>query len=369
MAHSRLVSESLLAFYRVPGAVVTCVDDDQVRTLWCGKSDEGSGQAVVVGTRFQVASLSKIVTSWAAMRLVADGHIDLDEPVEPHLHRWKFPMSPYASDEITLRSLLTHTSGLPAGSSHVFLARDQVPSLVEALNGVGGPVSATPDNPAGRRFRYSNLGYTVVELLIEDLTGETFTDWTSKKILGPLGMVNSSFDRKWIADPATAAPHKRRGHPMPRGYSIQHAAGGLVTSGDDLAHLAQAMMTDGSGQRGGGVIPSALVEAMWQSPPAASELFGLRCGGYGAGQMWGELGRGVRFVGNQGSRPGWRSLFLCLPDERKAVAVLTNADSGLALTVHIALRWLHVHPRLRLHLHRMIDIRRIAMSLRLTPGS
>ena len=228
MANSRLVSESLLKLYRVPGAVVTCVDDDHVRTVWRGKADEGSGQDVVRGTRFQVASLSKIVTSWAAMRLVADGHIDLDEPVEPRLRRWKFPASLYVSDEITLRSLLTHTSGLPASSSNVFLDRDQLPTLVEALNGVGGSASATPENPVGHRFRYSNLGYAVIELLIEELTGETFTDWTSANVLAPLGMVNSSFDRKGVVDPETAAPHKRRGRPMPRGCSNQHAAGGLI---------------------------------------------------------------------------------------------------------------------------------------------
>ncbi len=316
------------------------------------------------GTRFQVASLSKIVTSWAAMRLVADGYIDLDGPVEPHLRRWKFPRSPYVAGEITLRSLLTHTSGLPASSSNVFLDGDQMPTLVEALNGVGGSVPATPQDPVGHRFRYSNLGYAVIELLIEELTGETFTDWTSENVLAPLGMVNSSFDRRWTGDPATAAPHKRRGHPMPRGHSNQHASGGLITSGDDLAHLAQAMMTDNSGRRGGGVIPSELVEAMWQSPPAASELLGLRYGGYGAGQVWGKLGNGAKFVGNQGSRPGWRSLFLCLPDERKALIVLTNANSGTALTAHVALRWLHGNANGPLHFHRMIDVKRVAAARR-----
>ena len=148
-------------------------------------------------------------------------------------------------------------------------------------------------------------------------------------------MTSSSFDRAASADPEAVTPYSRIGHPLPQVIFGYLASGGLWSTVPDLLKLTAAI---GPVNRGAGVLPPELVEEMWSSPPAA-RLF-LRHGGYGLGQIWGLLASGRRFVANQGSRPGWRSLLLALPDRGSGIVVLTNANSGQPLTAHLALRWL-----------------------------
>jgi CubicO group peptidase (beta-lactamase class C family) len=139
------------------------------------------------------------------------------------------------------------------------------------------------------------------------------------------------------------------GRRLPVAFFNHQAAGGLMSTAEDLARLCRAMTLTGPGGRGAGVLPAGLVEDTWTSPPAAKGVFRLRRGGYGLGQIWGDLPSGKRFVANVGSRPGWRSLVLCLPDDGHAITVVTNSTTGLPLLAHLARRWLK-----RIHGERLV---------------
>ncbi|MHB8467271.1 MAG: serine hydrolase domain-containing protein [Acidimicrobiales bacterium] len=348
----------LLRVYRVPGCSVACVRAG--RLAWSGSYgtvDEttgppprrhgGRGAAVGPGTCFQVASLSKVVTAWTAMTVVADGLVGLDDPVGPLLQRWSFPKTAHWTELVTLRGLLSHTAGLPSAASPVYHSPEEVPALTDVVSGTAGTPSAVPDRPPGQAFRYSNPGYALVQLLVEDLTDTAFAAYAAARVLGPLVMTSSSFDPANGAGVQPAAPHRRTGKRLPNGYFNQQAAGGLLTTADDLALLCIAMMETAAG-RGGRVLESAAVEEMWKCPTAAIGAYRLRDGGYALGQVTGTLPSGTRFVANQGSRPGWRALMICLPDQGNALVVTTNSNSGLALLAHLTRRWLRrvAHERL-----------------------
>ena len=298
--------------------------------------------------------MSKIVTAWAALALVDQGRPELDEPVDRHLRRWELPASAPGSSGVTLRRLLSHTAGLPSGASTPLPNLDVVPSIVDVVAGRGGTPAAVPDAPPGTRFRYSNPGYALTQLLIEDLTDTPFAEWVDQRVLVPLNMTSSTFNPT-LTD-HDAAPHQRSHRRLPDGYFNQLAAGGLHTTAVDLIRLANAMTAVHPSGLGASLLSSDLIEEMWNVPAAAAGAYRLRSGGYGLGQVAGRLPSGTRFFANQGSRPGWRSLLICLPDEGHALAVTTNSNTGLPLLVHVALRWLrHQHHQPRLH--RLVRIR------------
>ena len=274
------------------------------------------------------------------MALVVEGRIGLDDPVGPFLRRWQFPTTAPFTGLVTLRGLLSHTAGLPSASSAVYREPNDVPSLVDVVSGRAGSPAAVPGRWPGEAFRYSNPGYGLVQLLVEDISEMPFSDWANTRVLQPLEMTSSGFVAPAAADANRAAPHRRSGSRMPDGFFNQQAAGGLVTTVDDLGRLCTAMIATGTAGRDGGVLPASAIEEMWICPPAGVGAFRLRNGGYGLGQVSGALPSGTPFIANQGSRPGWRSLLICLPDRRCAVAIATNANSGLPLLVHLGGRWL-----------------------------
>ena len=197
--------------------------------------------------------------------------------------------------------------------------------------------AAVPDREPGEVFHYSNPGYALVQLLIEDVTDQPFASWVSSRVLGPLGMRRGSFE----FDPDDARPHRRAGVRLPDAVPNHLASGALRSSVRDLAELALGVMSDRE------LLPAPLLSQMVTVTPAAKGAFMIRNGGYGLGIATGKLPGGRRFVANQGSRAGYRSLLVCLPDVGDAIVATTNSDNGNPLLLHVALKWLLRGGRLR----------------------
>jgi CubicO group peptidase (beta-lactamase class C family) len=189
------VARQALATSSAPGLAVALVHQGQVD--WAagyGVADRTTGQPVTASTRFQAASLSKPVTAWGVLRLVESGRIGLDEPVIGRLRRWRPPPSPLDADGVTVRRLLSHTAGLSVHGYVGQRADRPLPSIAASLSGETGdgfPVELL-DAP-GRGWLYSGGGYSVAQLLVEELTGWPFADHMRVEVLGPLGMAASSF--------------------------------------------------------------------------------------------------------------------------------------------------------------------------------
>ena len=133
------IAPQLLEHYKVPGAAIALVRNGEV--VWSkgyGLADKERGVPVTVNTVFQVASISKALTSWGVMRLVENGQLELDAPVEQYLTRWHLPPSSYDTSGVTIRRLLSHSAGLSLHGYPGWSPDLKLPSLEESLSGNNG---------------------------------------------------------------------------------------------------------------------------------------------------------------------------------------------------------------------------------------
>ncbi len=234
------VVPELLKQYQVPGTAVALVHGGRV--AWSkgyGLADEATGTPVTSETVFQVGPLSKPVTAWGVLRLVAQRKLALDAPVESYLTRWHLPPSEFDHAEVTLRRLLNHTAGLSLGGYPGFDPSEKLPTLKESLSGItGGVGDVRVAHLPGTRFSYSGGGYTLLQLIIEEVTGETFSAYMQSAVLAPLGMARSSFERTPALQAVTA--YREPGQPLSNYRFTALAAAGLYSTASDLARFVAA---------------------------------------------------------------------------------------------------------------------------------
>lgn len=321
-----------MAASRTPGLAVALVHDGQL--AWAagyGVSDRTTGEPVTAATRFQAASLSKPVTAWGVLRLVEQDRIGLDEPVIGRLRRWRPPPSPFDADGVTARRLLSHTAGL---SVHGYAGQPPdrpLPPIEASLRGEAGSFPVELLEAPGRRWLYSGGGYSVLQLLVEELTGQPFAGFMQSEVLAPLGMTAGSF--RWRRTAATARPHDAGGERMPDFAFAEQAAAGLVATAPDLARFLAAALPGPAGEPPGrGVLSPAGVRLLLTAAPATDGRWGL---GYGLGLLRG----GARLAYHEGANRGWRAGLALLPDHRAGVVVLANGDSGSTPIDAVVQRW------------------------------
>jgi CubicO group peptidase (beta-lactamase class C family) len=151
--------------YRVPGVSIAIIHDGKIE--WArsyGLADVESKRIVSLETLFQAASMSKPVAAVAALQLVEDGRVSLDEDVNLRLKSWKVPATDFTVKKpVTLRGLLTHTAGLTVHGFRGYAEGETVPTVPELLNGAKPANSAAVrvDIEPGTQWRYSGGGYTV----------------------------------------------------------------------------------------------------------------------------------------------------------------------------------------------------------------
>jgi CubicO group peptidase (beta-lactamase class C family) len=204
-------------------------------------------------TVFATASLSKWITAHAVMKLVEQGKLDLDRPVESYLTRWQFPAGSFSSRNVTARRLLSHTAGLTDGLGFGDYQLDEaLPTLEDALDAPrasnGRPATPiTVGIEPGTQFRYSGGGYLLLELLVEELSGEAFETFVTREILQPLGMLRSGY-ADLSATANSAKSYDADGRPAPIYRYASRAATGFTTSASDMVRLvlAQLQRVDGS---------------------------------------------------------------------------------------------------------------------------
>jgi CubicO group peptidase (beta-lactamase class C family) len=230
-------------------------------------------------TLFQLASVSKAVTAWGVMKLVEEGKLGLDEPVMRYLRRWRFPGSEAYRDQVTIRHLLSHTAGLDDGLGYGgFLPGEAIQTLEESLtltkdSTVGEPRAVTVVREPGTAMAYSGGGYTVLQLLIEEVTGGSFADYMEEAVLQPLGMTKAGFDLDAITsegraqDLAPGFDRKLTPHP-PRRYTAK-AAVALWATPQDLARFVLAYTGENP------VLRQETLKQMMMPQPGTSATWGL----------------------------------------------------------------------------------------------
>ena len=173
---SRWTIQERMSHHKVPAVSVAVINDGKLE--WAkayGVIDATTKQAANVETLFQAASISKPVSALAALRLVAQGKLNLDADVNASLTSWKLPAHSFAKP-VTLRNLLSHTGGTTVHGFPGYKSDASLPTAVQVLT--GGTPANTPgvivNAEPGSMWRYSGGGYTVMQVLMTDVTRKAF---------------------------------------------------------------------------------------------------------------------------------------------------------------------------------------------------
>lgn len=147
---------------------------------------------------FPVASISKWVTSYGVLKLVEQGKLDLDKPIDDYLTRWHLPDSEFDNRKVTARRLLSHSSGLVDDLGYAGFAPDEEvqtieESLTKASDTFYSEGVARVGYEPGSKYMYSGAGYTILQLLIEEISGQSFQEYMTREVFEPLNMENSTF--------------------------------------------------------------------------------------------------------------------------------------------------------------------------------
>jgi CubicO group peptidase (beta-lactamase class C family) len=291
-----------------------------------GVVDEGSRAPVPTSTLFQAGSISKPVSALGALHLVEAGKLSLDDDVNTKLTSWKVPENRFTiSEKVTLRRLLSHSAGLTVHGFPGYDVSDRLPTLVQVLDGTP-PANTAPirvDTTPGAIWRYSGGGFTVMQQMVIDVTGEPFPQFLQKTVLGPIGMTSSSFEQPQPNARAalTAAGYYADGTPVRGRWHVypEMAAAGLWTTPTDLAKFAIEVQETLAG-RGHGVI----------SPAMARQYVTEQKGGSGLGVGVQGTGRSLRFS-HGGRDEGFDALLVAFAETGDGAAVMINANDNSRL--------------------------------------
>ena len=293
------------------------------------------GDVVGPQTLFQVASLSKWITAWAVMTLVESGKVELDAPVSRYLTRWQLPPSEFDNDGVTVRRLLSHTAGLTDGLGFAgFPPGVELPSLEENLNHPDASPGHTGQirvgTQPGSRWQYSGGGYLLLQLLIEEVTGEPFEAYLQRALFRPLGMGRSTFTVD-ASTPDVATFYDRNGAQAIHYRFRAKAAASLYTNVADMVRFVQAHYIGPAGEPiGRGVLKPETVREM-REPHAA--LYGADIWGLGV-MLFAPLDGGDFIAGHDGNNdPAINTSVRLNPQTGDAIVVLETGDSTLASTL------------------------------------
>lgn len=317
----------LMKDFSIPGAAVAIIENGKVIHKKCyGLSDVSKGTHITPTTGFNIGSISKTITGWGVMKLVEDGKLDLDEPVETYLTRWHIPESEFNADGVTLRRLLSHTAGINLGSVSREISFDQLPTLVGWLNGDNdGMGAAKIAYEPGTEWHYSGGGFGIAQLVIEEVTGQTFEDFMQAEIIDPLGMTNSGFKITEKIRNASATPYDDYGVETQFGlYTVQSAAGFHTTLDDFIRFMIASLPNHPDHDKVNKILKPETVLQMHEPAPN-SMIGGWK---YGLGYQSVHFDDGRIYLGHGGSNTGWQANFRIEAETMDGFIAFTNGTSG-----------------------------------------
>lgn len=322
-----------MAHFNVPGVSIALIDKGEIAWAksWGVKNvADGDSALINTDTLFQAASISKLVTSLGAMKLVESGKLSLGQPINSFLTSWQLPDNELTQQvPVTLTHLLSHTAGTTVHGFRGYAQSEAQPTAVQVLNGdeIAASAAVVVDTLPGTNMRYSGGGTTIAQIAMEDVTQQTFTQLMDELILKPTAMTSSTFEQP-LPDSQkhnVACGHLGNGELVAglwHNYPIQ-AAASLWTTPTDLAKCSLAIIQSWRGEEG------ALLTETFCDSYLSEQLSGW---GLGPG-LFIEDGKTIGFH-HGGANEGYRCNSLAFLDGRGAV-VMTNSDEGDALVAEI----------------------------------
>lgn len=314
--------QSQIAYRDLPGVAIGVVSGQQL--IWAkgfGYADVAGKKPMTSTTLFRMASHSKLFTSTAIMQLRDLGKLRLDDPVERYLP-W-FRIQPASPDDppITIEELVTHGSGLPreAGphwEDFNFPDREGVKKYIAEHKAAYSP---------GVRWKYSNLALTIAGLVVETVSGESYTDYVRKHIFDPLKMTSSSVDKDL---PGIATGYGRR---MPDGSRAKmpfvdaHAMGaatGITSNVEDMAKFVELQFRTGP-VGGAQILSTGALREMHRVRMMENDWTRGNAIGFSITRVKDKL-----YAGHGGSYMGYKTQTIIQLDSQVGVIVLTNGDDS-----------------------------------------
>jgi len=310
--------------YQVPGVSIAFLNGGKI--VWAkgyGYTTADSTRPVDEHTLFQAASISKPVAALAALAMVEEGKIGLDEDVNLYLKDWQVEENTYTVEEkVTLRRILTHGAGLTVHGFGGYAANDDVPTIIQVLNGEEPANSGRifPDTIPGSIQRYSGGGFTVMQKMLTDISGKAFPELMEEAVLSKIGMKSSTYQQPLpVALQENAAAGHRAGGDMIEGRWHTYpemAAAGLWTTPTDLLKYAMEVQKSYAGE-------SNLI----LSQEMTREMLTPQMNNQGLGPGTGGTGERINF-GHGGANEGFRCSLYAFTKLGQGVVIMTNGDRG-----------------------------------------
>jgi CubicO group peptidase (beta-lactamase class C family) len=324
--------EERMKHHHVKGVSVAVIHDFELD--WAkgyGVRNAKTGDPVDDTTLFQVASVTKTIAAAVALKLVQSGILDLDRNVNDYLRSWKVPENEFTRrQKVTLRRILSHSAGLSVHGFRGYAEGEPVPSIIEVLDG-RPPANNEPVRvkaEPGTGYDYSGGGYTLLQLLVEDVTGKQLADLAKDLIFDPLGMTYSSIGLPHTESLSAqvALAHLKDGSYKRAHQFLEDGSGccEMWTTPSDLARFAIAVQLALRGEEGL-VLSPGTAKAMLT--PTNSLNMGL-------GFFLRQFGPAVYFS-HAGGNVGFSSWLIAHSEAGYGVIVTTNTSGTTSIAMEI----------------------------------
>ncbi|WP_422858664.1 serine hydrolase domain-containing protein [Flagellimonas sp. S174] len=313
------------------GAVWSTINGDSVTTGAIGLKNAATKEILEKKDRVLIGSITKTLIATGVLRLTSQGKLDIDAPVHKILPNVLFDNPWRENNPVTTRDLLNHTSGIEdARFWQVFSTKPIATTPLEYIFSKNRSVLKVRTIP-GTRFSYSNMGYTLLGLIIKKITKEPYETYLDKNLLVPLGMNNSTFQfttqKGENADKQLAMGHFDDGTTKENIPMFLRPAGQFTTTSKDMALLAKFLMSDGAINEKP-FIDKELLNQMGNPVSTESNKNGLTTGyqfGLSYRDRYGVVGKFHR-----GNTIGHRATFYLFPEQKKGFFISFNTDSETA---------------------------------------
>ncbi len=353
IAEGRLAVNDIMAESGATSISVALVDGNGV--IWAeafGDADREAGLKATTATLYAACSVSKMIATVATMILVDRGLVSLDKPVTTYIKNFSMPLDPRYGN-ITVRMLLSHSSGLPGNDIRGAITTAPFPGYAAQMMD-GFKYQRLKHNP-GEWSAYNNDGFTMIDKLVKAVTGQEYPDFVRENILVPLGMTSSRYQTGPLPENSYARSYEGTSKRTLYFYNV-YASGGLFSTPAELSHLAVMLINKGMyGSRR--ILSENAVEAMAEdqrigqfNPVPNEELrYGL---GWDTVAEPGLAAVGVSSWDKTGDMNGFYGAnIIVLPEEKLGMVVFgasNDIGSGNAITIceRVLLRALVARGRL-----------------------
>ena len=322
---------------KIPGLSIAVIDNYKIHeTLAYGKRD--SVNEVNNTTLFQAASVSKYVTAVIVHHYIEKGLLDLDTDINQYLKSWKMPINELTKNNpITLGYLLTHQSGLPS-TNFDYDKEKGMPTLSHVLGAESPAINkpAVPEFIPGSSWSYSNIGYALIQLILEDVTNNSFQNIANEILFRPLNMNSSTFNYPLSNDfrDREAKPFNSAGQEKPPELnSPAKAQGGLLTTPEDLAKLTVEIMRAYKGESI--IFSKELAHRLVTKELELPFKFYKQTAYMGLGVLLIGENEDLAFLHNGYNSPGSVCIVIGFPEIGKGAVIASNSANGEQLYLEV----------------------------------